>query len=211
MSQCFGLWKPSKFNFIICLFIGLICLFQLGFDLYIFISCSRPDCGFVERVTEAKNMSKSDRTTEKTAYTLSSVGSAASYICLVISLLLLSRRNKKALEPFQAIEDLSRVHLCVLCISVTFCFVFFASSVVLCCKIVVPIQPKDKYFLLLVIGGGAQFLAQWASIVGIHVFGVSSLALGKMNAKPILQLLNLTLNVLIALFFKHFFGPQCTF
>jgi hypothetical protein len=43
-------------------------------------------------------------------------------------------------------------------------------------------QPKDDwYFYLMVTGVAAQFLAQWAAIVGCHAFAISSLTLGKSN------------------------------
>lgn len=181
VSQSSGLWKPSKCNICVCIIFGLICLYQLIYDLYIVIGCEGFDCGFVNNVTEAKNVHKSDRATENTVYTLGSLGAATSYICLVVSLLMLGSKNKKALEPCQAIKDLSETQHCILCTSISFCFLCFASSVAVFYTIVCLSQPKGKFFYILLTGVGGQFIAQWASIVGVHVFAVSSLALGKLN------------------------------
>ena len=157
----------------------LICLYQLVYDLYIVIGCPAFDCRLVQNATEAKNVHKSDRTTQNMAYTLGSLGAAASYICLVVSLLMLSNRNKKALKPCQAIEDLSGTHHAILCTSIIFCLSFFASSVAMFYTTACLTQPRGKFFYILLTGVGCQFIAQWTSVVGIHVFAVSSLALGK--------------------------------
>ena len=178
-SYLMGLWKPTKMNFIICLVIGLICLYQLVYDLYIVIACPGSDCGFVKNATESKNAPKTDRATENTVYTLGSLGAAASYLLLVVSLLLMDRRNNRALAPSQAIDDLSRTHTCILCASFALNFLVFASSVSLFYVIVCSSQPGGTFFYILLTGVGCQLVAQWASIVGVHVFATSSLALGK--------------------------------
>lgn len=188
------LYKPTGWGLLLSFILALICIFQLVYDLFVICGCPGFDCGFLKKELEGgKHEShhvnaSSFRKTSNTVYTLASFGGFFSYTILLISLLLMySRRrkyNNKAVGPSDALyDDLSNKHVKVIFTSQVILSVLFASSVVLFYYLVHS-QPRDGwYFYLMVTGVAAQFISQWAAIVGCHVFAISSLALGKLVIK----------------------------
>ncbi|XP_020907649.2 uncharacterized protein LOC110245702 [Exaiptasia diaphana] len=184
------LYNPSGWGLIFSFILALICIFQLVYDLFVVSGCPGFDCGFLVKTIEAKpNASaphrSSFRKTSNTVYTLASVGGLFSYTLLLLSLMLiLNRRRKyanKAIGPSDALyEDLTNTQIKIIFTSQVILTFLFVSAVVLF-GILVRDQPRDGwYFYLMITGVAAQFIAQWAAIVGCHVFAISSLSLGKL-------------------------------
>lgn len=185
MSICSGMWKPSGWFLIVTVIMALLCCYQLGYDLYIVIKCPGYDCGFLQNLTESHKVTtnvtvhRPYRTVANTVYTLGSFAGLFSYTLLIVCLVVMSRKSNASLEPSQAINDLSKGHLLVICASFLFTTFLFLSSVSLFYYIIVVSQPIDWFFVFLATGVGSQFIAQWLAIVACHVFAVSALALGK--------------------------------
>lgn len=186
------LWKPSGWGLIFSFFLALICVFQLVYDLFVVCGCPEFDCGFIEKQLE-KQLEKHPRTnasahhssfrkTSNTVYTLASIGGLFSYTLLLISLMLMRRRrnHNKAIGPSDILhDDLSNKQIKLIFLSQVILTMLFLSAVGLFYYLVRN-QPKDGwYYYLMILGVAAQFIAQWAAIVGCHVFAISSLALGK--------------------------------
>lgn len=183
------LWRPAGWGLMFSFFLALICIFQLVYDLFVVCGCPEFDCGFLEKSLENHPSTNGSahrlpfRKTSNTVYTLASIGGLFSYTLLLISLILIRRRsnyNNLAIGPSDVLnDDLSNKQIMLIFLSQVILTVLFFSAVGLFYYLVHD-QPKDGwYFYLMILGVAAQFIAQWAAIVGCHVFAISSLALGK--------------------------------
>ena len=89
--------------------------------------------------------------------------------------------NGQAISPSDALfDDLSNTQVRCIFLSQIALASLFVSAVVMFYYLT-RTQPKDSwYYYLMMIGVAAQFVAQWAAIVGYHAFAIASLALGRL-------------------------------
>ncbi|XP_028415748.1 uncharacterized protein LOC114539320 [Dendronephthya gigantea] len=182
------LYKPSRWGLILGILLASICIFQLVYDLVVVCGCPGFDCGFLEKKLKGDRSSNAslgapDRKTSNAVYTLASIGGSFSYTLLLKSLLLMYRRqrqgNGQAISPSDALfDDLSNTQVKYIFLSQITLASLFVSAVVMFYYLT-RTQPRDGwYYYLMIFGVAAQFMAQWAAIVGCHAFAIASLALG---------------------------------
>ena len=179
-----GYWLTSSCCVVYSIYILLICWFQVVYDLFVVLNCPYFDCRFLQKEHHHQNTSNAQRNPTRAAqnatYTLASLGGCFSYTWMLYFLWVSGKSKKNSIVPYTVFRDLNRKHMAILFWFVTFLTCVYVASVSLF-YYMIRNQPKNKNFVILVIGVGSQFVAQWTGITSCFVFGASTLAVGKLT------------------------------
>ena len=171
-----GFWLPSRCCSFYVVWLLLISIFQLIYDLFTVLNCPNFNCRFLIDKDTHKNPS---RAMQNATYTLASIGGLFSYVLMIMTLYL-AQRKKNALRPKMIIElDVKKKHLQFLAsLSTTLVSCWVASTTIFFYIVRNQISFTSK-FAILATGVGSQLVTQLTAIIACFVFAAASLAIGK--------------------------------
>ena len=166
-----GYWLSSSCCVMYNIYILLICWFQVVFYLFVVLKYSY----FHDRKAIASTIAAQNATK-----TLASIAGALSYTCMLFFLWVSRRTKKNSIVPYTVFKDLSLKKTTFLFVWIILLTCVYVATVLLFYCIVHD-RPKNGNFVILAVGVGSQFVAEWTGIISCFVFGASTLAVGEFN------------------------------
>ena len=162
--------KPSQFY---CIYLFIVCWYQVIYEIFKISGCS-------EFVCQKNRGLDTTRKFEFATYLLASIGSALSYMLMLLCLNMLYKRYSNGITPYSGLKDMSNSKAKIVLAMLLVSSAVFSSYFFLFLYIAIT-QHKIRGYRLVVytISVLCEFIAQWVGMVSLYAFSCSTFAIGK--------------------------------
>lgn len=136
--------------------------------------------GCPEFVCQKNRGLETTRKFEFATYLLASIGSALSYMLMLLCLNMLYKRDSNGITPYNGLKDMSNSKAKIVLPMVLLSSALFSSYFILFLYIAITQHEIRGYRLVVyTISVLCEFIAQWVGMVSLYAFSCSTFAIGK--------------------------------
>ena len=162
--------KSSQFY---CIYLFIVCWYQVIYEIFKISGCP-------EFVCQKNRGLETTRKFEFATYLLASVGSALSYMLMLLCLNMLYKRDSNGITPYNGLKDMSNSKAKIVLPMVLLSSALFSSYFILFLYIAITQHEIRGYRLVVyTISVLCEFIAQWVGMVSLYAFSCSTFAIGK--------------------------------
>ena len=162
--------KPSQFY---CIYLFIVCWYQVIYEIFKISGCP-------EFVCQKNRGLETTRKFEFATYLLASIGSALSYMLMLLCLNMLYKRDSNGITPYNGLKDMSNSKAKIVLPMVLLSSALFSSYFILFLYIAITQHEIRGYKLVVyTISVLCEFIAQWVGMVSLYAFSCSTFAIGK--------------------------------
>ena len=162
--------KPSQ---LYCIYLFVVCWYQVVYEIFKISGCQEFGC-------QKNRELEATRKFEFATYLLASIGSALSYMLMLLCLNILYKRDSNGITPYSGLKDMSDSKAKIVLPMVLVSSAVFSSYFFLFLYIAITQHGIRGYRLVVyTISVLCEFIAQWVGMVSLYAFSCSTFAIGK--------------------------------